>query len=122
MNIFQALVEHFGTQKKAALALGVEQGTVSGWVRQKHGMSPIAALRAEEVTGGKFSAVALCPDLARLGRKLSRQADTACPDRRAQLAPDDRRGRRTTDPTGNEIQALRECGEKAMELAGRLAG
>ena len=123
MNIFQALVEHFGTQKKAAKAIGVEQGTVSGWVRQKHGMSPIAALRAEEVTGGKFSAVALCPDLARLSGKSVRQRKTApSSDRRAQLAPDDHRGRRTTDPTGNEIQALRECGEKAKAVADRLAG
>lgn len=122
MNIFQALVEHFGTQKKAALALGVEQGTVSGWVRQKHGMSPIAALRAEEVTGGKFSAVALCPDLARLDRKPAQEGGTACSDRRAQLTPDDHRGRRTTDPTGTEIQALRDCAEQAKAVADRLAG
>jgi len=122
MNIYQALVDYFGTQKKTALALGVEQGTVSGWVRQKHGMSPIAALRAEEVTGGKFSAVALCPDLARLDRKPAQEGGAACSDRRAQLTPDDRRGRRATDPTGTEIQALRECGERAVELAGRLAG
>jgi DNA-binding transcriptional regulator YdaS (Cro superfamily) len=122
MNIFQALVEHFGTQKKAALALGVEQGTVSGWVRQKHGMSPIAALRAEEVTGGKFSAVALWPDLARLDRKPARDGGTACSDRRAQLAPDDHRGRRTTDPTGAEIETLRDCAEQAFSVAERLAG
>jgi len=30
MNIYQALVDYFGTQKKTALTLGVEQGTVSG--------------------------------------------------------------------------------------------
>lgn len=43
-------------------------------------------------------------------------------DRRAQLTPDDRRGRRTTDPTGNEIETLRDCAERAKAVADRLAG
>ncbi|WP_342446948.1 transcriptional regulator [Cobetia amphilecti] len=62
-NIFERLVDHFGTQAKAADALGVYQGTVSGWVRGKHGMSPVLALRAERLTLGKFKAEKLCPPL-----------------------------------------------------------
>mgnify|MGYP005817909937 CR=1 FL=1 len=54
---------------------------------------------------------------------LHRKAKAAlAKERRAQLAPDDRRGRRTTDPTGNEIQTLRECAEQAKAVADRLAG
>lgn len=63
MNIYEKLATHFGGQVKTAAALGVEQGTVSGWVRGKHGMSPIAALKAEQATGGIFKASDLCPSL-----------------------------------------------------------
>lgn len=65
MNIFNCLIEHFGTQQKTADALRVDQGTVSGWARGRHGMSPVTALKAEAVTQGKFKAVDLCPDLLR---------------------------------------------------------
>ena len=65
MSIFKDLVVHFGTQDKTAERLGVDQGTVSGWVRGKHGMSAVTALRAEAETDGAFKAVDLCPDLRR---------------------------------------------------------
>lgn len=61
--IFQGLVSHFGTQIKAAASLQVDQATVSGWVRGKHGMSPAVALRAEQLTRGKFTAAQLCPSV-----------------------------------------------------------
>lgn len=60
---FEKLVDFFGSQSAAAKALGVKQGSVSGWVRGLHGMSPIIALRAEAVTQGAFKAVELCPEL-----------------------------------------------------------
>lgn len=63
MAIFEKLVSHFGNQVKAAEALGVKQGTVSGWVSGKHGMSAVTAIRAERVTQGAFKAEELCPDL-----------------------------------------------------------
>lgn len=69
MSIFNDLVEHFGTQQKVADALRVDQGTVSGWVRGRHGMSPVVALKAEGITGGKFQATDLCPDLLRVTAK-----------------------------------------------------
>lgn len=59
--LFTQLVSHFGTQTKAADALGVDQTSISGWVRGKHGMSPAVALRAEKLTAGKFKAADLCP-------------------------------------------------------------
>ncbi|MCY1421476.1 hypothetical protein D9M71_371340 [compost metagenome] len=65
MSIYQDLVDYFGTQTKTAERLGVDQGTVSGWVREKHGMSAVTALRAEAETEGKFKAVDLCPALKR---------------------------------------------------------
>jgi DNA-binding transcriptional regulator YdaS (Cro superfamily) len=63
MNIYKSLIKHFGTQVKTAEALCVDQGTVSGWVRGRHGMGPITALRAETVTKGRFKASDLCPAL-----------------------------------------------------------
>lgn len=66
MNIFERLVAHFGTQEKTGSALGVDQATVSGWVREKHGMSAVVALKAEQITGGAFRAVELCPALERV--------------------------------------------------------
>ena len=67
MNISEIaleLVNHFDkSQSKTAKALKVSQPTVSGWVRGEHGMSAAVALRAEIITGGKFKAVCLCPDL-----------------------------------------------------------
>jgi DNA-binding transcriptional regulator YdaS (Cro superfamily) len=61
-NIFSRLVAHFGTQQQAAAALSVNQSTVSGWVNGKWGMSPEAAVRAEEKTGRAFRREDLCPD------------------------------------------------------------
>jgi len=59
----ERLIKHFGTQESAAEALGVKQGTVSGWVRGKHGVSPAVALRAERLTDGRFTAAELCPSV-----------------------------------------------------------
>ncbi|MEN5033832.1 YdaS family helix-turn-helix protein [Pseudomonas sp. TWI929] len=59
--IFKDLVAFFGTQEVTAEKLGVDQSTVSGWVRGKHGMSPVVAKRADRLTGGKFKKEDLCP-------------------------------------------------------------
>jgi DNA-binding transcriptional regulator YdaS (Cro superfamily) len=60
-NIFKSLVAHFGTQEITAERLGVDQSTVSGWVREKHGMSPVVARRADRLTEGLFRKEELCP-------------------------------------------------------------
>lgn len=60
-TIYKELVAHFGTQDITAEKLKVDQSTVSGWVRGKHGMSPVVAKRAERVTAGAFKKEALCP-------------------------------------------------------------
>ncbi len=65
MSIYDRLVDHFGGQVKTAKSLGVKQGTVSGWVSGRHGMSAVTALRAQAETDGLFSAVDLCPALVR---------------------------------------------------------
>ena len=59
--IFKDLVAFFGTQEVTAEKLGVDQSTVSGWVRGKHGMSPVVAKRADRLTAGKFKKEDLCP-------------------------------------------------------------
>lgn len=61
-EVLSRLVKHFGTQQKAAEALGVDQTTVSGWVRGKHSVSPRVAVRIEAATGGIFSRSEVCPD------------------------------------------------------------
>lgn len=67
MKAYSALIEFFGTQQKTADALQVDQGTVSGWIRGRHGMSAVTALRAERVTEGRFKARELCPALNDVG-------------------------------------------------------
>ena len=60
---FEKLVAHFGSQNATAAALGVKQGTVSGWVRGIHGMAAEVAMRAEIVTNGEIKARELRPSL-----------------------------------------------------------
>ncbi|SER51932.1 MULTISPECIES: YdaS family helix-turn-helix protein [Pseudomonas] len=60
-TIYKDLVAFFGTQEITAERLRVDQSTVSGWVRGKHGMSPVTAKRAEALTLGEFKKEDLCP-------------------------------------------------------------
>ena len=62
----KALKQHFSTQEATAEALGVSQQAVSNWMKGKHGMNSIIALRAEKVTAGEIKAVWLCPELANI--------------------------------------------------------
>lgn len=53
--ILQSIVEHFGSQKNMADALGVTEGAVSQWV--KDGALPsLRAIQIEELTDGEFKA------------------------------------------------------------------
>lgn len=63
-NVFEELTAFFGGQVPLAKALGVTQGTVSGWVRGVHGCSAEIAFLIERATGGKFLASRLRPSLA----------------------------------------------------------
>lgn len=65
-NHFVTLVKHFGSQAATAAALGVKQGTVSGWVRGLHGCTAEVALKAEYVTGGAIKASDLRPSLSNI--------------------------------------------------------
>lgn len=60
---FERLVEHFGSQTATAAALGVTQGTVSGWVRGLHGCAAEVAMLAEIVTSGAIKARDLRPSI-----------------------------------------------------------
>lgn len=67
-QLIQNLIAEFGNQTKLAKAVGVEQGTVTGWLYQKHGVNELNALKIEKITEGKFRAVDLCPRLAELDK------------------------------------------------------
>ncbi|WP_025126448.1 Cro/CI family transcriptional regulator [Pseudomonas sp. PH1b] len=60
---FDALVKHFGSQQTTAEALGVKQGTVSGWVRGLHGCTAEIAIKAEIATNGAIKARDLRPSI-----------------------------------------------------------
>ncbi len=60
---FEKLVAFFGSQNKTALALGVKQGSVSGWVRGIHGCTAEVAMRAEIATKGAIKARDLRPSI-----------------------------------------------------------
>lgn len=64
VNVFVELTAFFGGQVAMAKALGVTQGTVSGWVRGVHGCSAEIAFLIERTTDGKFVATQLRPSLA----------------------------------------------------------
>lgn len=63
-SIIADVIAEFGGQVKLAKEVGVEQGTVTGWLNNKHGMRETNALKIEKLTNGKFRAVDLCPRLA----------------------------------------------------------
>lgn len=60
---FDKLVDFFGSQNATAAALGVKQGTVSGWVRGLHGCTAEVAMRAEIATSGAIKARDLRPSI-----------------------------------------------------------
>ena len=64
--IIANLIAEFGGQVKLAKKIGVEQGTITGWLNKKHGMRESNALKIEKITNGKFKAVDLCPRLAEI--------------------------------------------------------
>lgn len=64
------LIKHFGGQIPTAKALGVEQGTVSGWLNFVHGVSSLNAMRAEKLTNGAIKADELCPELAQINKEI----------------------------------------------------
>lgn len=65
-QIYQDLINYFGTQQSAAVALDCKQPSVWKWVNGKSFMSIGTAIKAEYATNGKFKAVDLCPALADL--------------------------------------------------------
>lgn len=62
------LIEFFGGQKETCAALRVKQGTVSGWLNKKHGISSFNAQKAELLTNGEIKASDLCPQLIELNQ------------------------------------------------------
>ena len=57
-----------------AKALGVEQPSVSAWVKGKAKMSIGSALKAEKETSGKFKAVDLSPAFRKINEQHSKVA------------------------------------------------
>lgn len=85
--IFNDLVKFFGGQVATAKALGVTQGTVSGWVRGVHGCSADMALIIQAKTHGRFAASCIRPSLAEslptLEQKVAARSDHAQPNESA---------------------------------------
>ena len=69
--VVMRLIKHFGTQADVAFAVGVDQTTVSGWLRGKHAISLESAVRIQIATGGAFQAVELCPVISKLSPTLN---------------------------------------------------
>lgn len=65
-EIVKDLITYFGTQTKLAEAIGVSQGTVTGWLNGTHGIRESNALKIEIVTQGQFKAIDLNPSLAKI--------------------------------------------------------
>ena len=63
MTPFEKLVKHFGTETKAAHAIGVSQATVHNWKKGLHGIRAEHAIAAEKASEGAIKAYELCPAL-----------------------------------------------------------
>ena len=61
--LYDEVIDHFGGQQQTANALDVKQPSVNGWKKGKTKMKPAIAARVQEITGGKFKAIDLCPEL-----------------------------------------------------------
>lgn len=72
-HVVKNLIANFGSQILLADALGLKQGTITGWLNNKHGISERNALKIEKLTNGKFRAVDLCPRLAELEQITTQQ-------------------------------------------------
>lgn len=70
-TVVQRLIKHFGTQVAVGAAIGVDQTTVSGWLRGKHSISFENALRIQLATSGIFQATDLCPAISDLAPTLN---------------------------------------------------
>lgn len=86
-EIFNDLVKFFGGQVATAKALGVTQGTVSGWVRGVHGCSADMALIIQAKTHGRFAAScirrSLAESLPTLEQKVAARSHHAQPNESA---------------------------------------
>ena len=51
MNIFQQIKESYGTQKDAAIALGVSTSSFSEWINGKNKPSALRSKQIESITG-----------------------------------------------------------------------
>lgn len=65
-EVLLELIAEYGSQEKLARAIGVKQGTITGWIHGKHGINELNALRIEKMTNGKVKAIDLCPRLAEI--------------------------------------------------------
>ncbi|WP_019518735.1 transcriptional regulator [Faucicola boevrei] len=58
----EKLIEMFGkNQRELGEKIGVTQGTITGWLNNRHGVSIVNAKKIEKITEGKIKAVDLCP-------------------------------------------------------------
>lgn len=65
-KVLLELIAEYGSQEKLARAIGVKQGTITGWIHGKHGINELNASRIEKITNGKVKAIDLCPRLAEI--------------------------------------------------------
>lgn len=80
------LIKHFGTQTLTAAALGVDQTTISGWLRGKHQVSVENAFRAQVATRGAILATELRPSLVDFGQAMSQTIQVDGEDKQASSA------------------------------------
>lgn len=127
MSALKKSIEQVGGAAKAAAICGVSQRAVYKWLssgslpRTEYTGETHYAQRLADASAGQFTAEWL---LAEASPSKGRPVPAIAAARRAHLTPDDHRGRRDTDPTGTEIQTLRDCAKqaKAVAVADRLAG
>lgn len=114
-QIHKDLAKHFGNQTKTAQALGVKQAAVSHWCNDRNKMDFECALKAEQLTGGKFNKYDLMgiervEDLPSLENEKAHVAVTT----QAQLSQDSKPVTTNSQGDYNTLETVNQSTEQTM--------
>ena len=111
-QIHKDLAKYFGNQTKTAQALGVKQASVSKWCTDRNKMKFEYALKAEQLTGGKFNKYDLI-GMVRVQESENEKAHVAVTTQ-AQLSQDSTPVTTNSQGDYNTLETVNQSTEQTM--------